>query len=151
MEVIRVRFVILASRDAEEPLPDSALPAHLLIGEFNFDRGWHWLAQAHPLQALELAQRAVEGPFQAGFVPEQAVQMGRRRDAATKDLQLGSISLDGSAGLSVALEVANLSIDLVQDILFALFRCCVAFPLALFLRDLGGVEPDPIKVAKSLA
>ena len=41
--------------------------AHL---EFGQDR----LAQPHPLQALELAQRPVQSPLEARFVAEQAIQ-----------------------------------------------------------------------------
>ena len=41
--------------------------AHL---EFGQDR----LAQPHPLEALELAQRSVQSPLEARFVAEQSIE-----------------------------------------------------------------------------
>ena len=57
--------------------------AHL---EFGQDR----LAQSHPLQAFELAQRSVQSPLEARFVAEQAIESWAIRHIATHYFQLRS-------------------------------------------------------------
>ena len=57
--------------------------AHL---EFGQDR----LAQSHPLQAFELAQRSVQSPLETRFVAEQAIESWAIRHIATHYFQLRS-------------------------------------------------------------
>jgi len=56
----------------------------------HFEFGQDRLAQPHPLQALELAQRSVESPFEARFVAEQAIEPWVIKHTATHYFQLRS-------------------------------------------------------------
>ena len=44
-----------------------------------FELGQNRLTQPHPLNTFELAQGAVKVPFEARFVTQQVIELGRER------------------------------------------------------------------------
>jgi hypothetical protein len=78
--------------------------AHL---EFGQDR----LAQPHPLQAFELAQRSVERPLEVRFVAEQAIKSRAVRHISTHYFQLSSRSLDRDSCFLIALDATDFFVD----------------------------------------
>lgn len=56
--------------------------------------GQDWLAQAHPLQAFELAKRAVERPVEVPSVTEQAIQCRRLGNGKPQGFELPTLGLD---------------------------------------------------------
>jgi len=52
--------------------------------EFRQDR----LTEPHPLNAFELAQRAIKAPFEARFVAEQMIELRCERNVLPKRFQL---------------------------------------------------------------
>ena len=73
--------------------------------------GQNRLAQPHPLQTFELAQRAVERPLETRFVAEQAIESWAIRHIATHYFQLRSRGLNRSTCLLIALDATNLFVD----------------------------------------
>ena len=98
--------------------------AHLEFGQ-------DWLAQPHPLQAFELAERSVERPLEACFVAEQAIESWTIRYISRCYFQLSSGGLARSACFLIALEATNLFVDFLHDDLATFCKRRPAFTVAL--------------------
>ena len=50
--------------------------------------GQNRLTEPHPLNTFELAQGAIKVPFEARFVTQQVIELGRERNVLPKHFQL---------------------------------------------------------------
>ena len=96
-------------------------------GNPNVQLGRQRLLFTHPLRALELSQRAVEGSLEGTLIAKQSIQPRRIGNALPEDFNLPSFGLD----LLITYEIINFRGHLSQQFRLAFFGCCISILLSL--------------------